>query len=98
MVVVVVHPILVASRRSHRLNASQESVLDQHCECVVHGLTRDGADVGLDGSDDFVGCHVWKQRHCAEDRDSLRGCLDPPLTKQFGSVEGHAAILERFLD
>lgn len=98
MVMVVVHPILVASRRSHRLNTPHESVLDRHGECVVHGLTRDGADVGLDGCRYFVSGHVWLQRHGAEDRDSLRGCLDPALTKQVGSVEGHAAILEGSLD
>jgi hypothetical protein len=65
MMVVIVDPILVASGRSHGLNASKKSVLDQHAEGVVHGLTRDGAEVGLGDESYLVGRHVRSKRYCA---------------------------------
>jgi hypothetical protein len=47
--VVVVDTILEACRRSGELNAPDKTFGNQHAEGVVHGLERDGADLGPDG-------------------------------------------------
>jgi hypothetical protein len=65
-------------------------VLDKDPKGVVHGLTRDGADVGLHGCSYFVGRHVWSQRYGAKYRYSLRGCLDPAFAKLLDRTCDHA--------
>jgi hypothetical protein len=58
VVVIVVHAVLVASRGTHGLDATQKVVVNENGESVVHRLTRDAADIGLGDVSYFVGGHV----------------------------------------
>ena len=60
VVVVVVHPVLVASRRTDGLNPSKKALIDQDGQSVVDRLARNGAEFELRDFGDFVGGHVGR--------------------------------------
>jgi hypothetical protein len=89
MVVVVADAILEPSRRSRRLNASDQAFGNQNAKRVVHRLQRDGADLGADDVSDALSRDVRLTGDRAQDGESLRGDVDAALTKQFSRVDGH---------
>jgi hypothetical protein len=52
--VLVSDPIFVKRWRSGRLNATEDPLLGQDREGVVHRLSRDGTDLGANVFQDFV--------------------------------------------
>ena len=89
MVMVVVNSIFVASRRSNRLDTPQKIVVDEDAKSVVHGLSRNGTDVGLGDVGHFVRRHVWLTRDRAKDSDALGGCLNAALAKLIDRTGTH---------
>jgi hypothetical protein len=90
MMVVVADAILVAGRRAGRLNAPEQTLGDQDGKRVVHRLKRDGADFGPDHLGDAVGGGVRLRRDGPQDRQSLRGDLNPAAAKKICLVGSHA--------
>jgi hypothetical protein len=80
MMVIVVNTVLVASRGSVGLNATEKVVVNQHGEGVIDRLARNAADIRLDDVGHFVGGHVWatgdRPQHCK----SLGRDLNPVFT------------------
>jgi hypothetical protein len=89
MVVIVADAILVACRRAGRLNAPDQARGGEKRQRVVHGLQRDGADLGSDDLGHVVGRDVRLTADCAKDSQSLGGHLDAALTKNAGLIRGH---------
>ena len=98
VVVVVVHPVLVASRRTDGLNPSENALIDQDAQCVVDGLARNRAEFELREFGHFVGRDVGADRHRPQHRDALGGCLKTVVAKLFGRALGHACRLVQTLD
>jgi hypothetical protein len=98
MVVVVADPILVASRRSGRLNAPDQSFGDQDTKGVVHGLHRDGTNFGPDDLGHAVSRNVGLARDCPQDGQSLRRDLNAVLAKELSRVGVHAKRIDQLLD
>jgi hypothetical protein len=98
MVVVVADAILEASRRSGRLNAPEKAFGDQHTECVVHRLERDGADLGPDDFGHRIGRDVGLTRDRAQDSQSLGRHLDTALPKEVCRVGRHDTRINQFLE
>jgi hypothetical protein len=95
MMVVVTDAIFEASRRAGRLNAPEKAFGDQHSEGVVHGLKRDGADLGPDDLGHLVGRDVGLPRDRPQHSQSLGGDLNTALTKKFCRVRRHAVSLDQ---
>ena len=89
MVVVVADPILEASRRSRRLNSSDESRSGQQAEGVVDQLQRDGADLGPHGLGDTISGDVGLASDRAQNSQALRRNLNAVLTKKDSLIDGH---------
>jgi len=95
---VVVDAILVASRRTRRLNAPDQTFGDQHTKRVVHRLKRDGADLGPDDLGNHVSSDVGLTRYGAQDSQSLRRNLDTALSKEVRRVGNHDGMLDQILE
>jgi hypothetical protein len=89
MVMVVVHSVFVASGGTDWLNAPKKSVVHQHAEGVVHGLARDGTDVGLCNFGHFVRCHVRPTRDRTKNGDALGRRLNAAFAKLVDGTEAH---------
>jgi hypothetical protein len=98
MVMVVADAILESSRRTGRLNASNNATDDQDCQRVVHRLQRDGADFRSDNLGDRISGGMRLTRDGAQDRQALRRYLDSALSKQVRRVGDHIAILDQILE
>jgi hypothetical protein len=92
MVVIVADAILEARRRTGRLDAPNEAFIGQEGEGVIHRLERNRTDLGPGGHCHVVCRDVGLTRHRAPNRQSLRGDLNPALTKKFGQVPHHLTI------
>ena len=88
MMVVVAHPVFVASGRTGRLDAADDSVLGQNPERVVHRLTRHRADVGRDHLEHHISRCVRMAANCRHDRQSLRSDAEPVLTQNLSWIRG----------
>jgi hypothetical protein len=89
VMVVVANAILVASRRTCRLDASENLLRDQHVEGVVDRLQRDRADLRSDRVCYCVGRDVRMHGNNAQDGQPLRGDLDSASPKEIGRVGRH---------
>ncbi len=87
VVVVVAHPVLVPRRRSGGLDASQEPGVGERAEGVVHGLARDGADLGADDPVDVVGGAVGPLGHGSQDGEPLGRDLHAVAAQAGGFVD-----------
>jgi hypothetical protein len=88
MVVVVTDSVLVAGRRPSGLDASQDALVGECCEGVVHRLTRDRTDLGPNGSVDVVGGAVRLVGHRAQNRQALSRDLHTVLAQKRIVVDG----------
>ncbi len=98
MVVVVIDPALEEGGRPDGLNSSDESILDQDTEGVIHRLARNGTDVDLSDLGHAIGRDVGVSRYRPQHRQALGGDLDPALAKEVGRCEGHPKRLEQYLE
>jgi hypothetical protein len=89
MVMVVANAILESRGRSGGLNAPNEAFADEDAKGVVHGLERDGPDLGAHDFGNRIGGNVGLTRHRAQDGQSLGGDLNAALTKEFSRGAGH---------
>lgn len=80
MMVIVADSVLVQSGRLSRLNAPNHSLIDQDPERVVHGLSRDGTDIGSGFLGDFVCRAVGSPRNRPEYGQALGRHLQSVLT------------------
>jgi hypothetical protein len=88
VVVVVTHPVLVAGRRSGRLDTPEKPLVDQDSKGVVHPLAGDRTDLGPDGLCNVIGGTVRSIGHRLENGQPLSRDLDPVLAKEVGRLEG----------
>ena len=72
------------------LDAPQDALLDQDAEGVVHGLARDGADLGPDQLGHAVGGDVRVFGHHAQDGQALGGHLEAVFVEESDRVGVHA--------
>ena len=56
VVMVIANSIFVSGNRPRWLYATNQALLDEDAQCVVHGLTRDRTNTRPHGLDQFVGC------------------------------------------
>ena len=98
VMVVVADTVFVACRRAGRLNAADQALGDQHAERVVHGLQRDGADLGSYDLGDGICGDVRLTGHGAEDGQSLRRDLNSTLSKGISRVDGHLGMLDQRME
>lgn len=98
MVVIVVHPILVASGGADRLDTSKKTVLDQYSQCVVDRLARDSANVRLRHVGDLVGRHVRLTGNRPQHRDALSRRLDATIAKLVDRAGTHSLQRSTTLD
>jgi hypothetical protein len=80
------------------LNSSDETLLDQNTEGVVHGLSRDGTDFSLGDLGDAVGRDVGVSRHCPQHGQALGRNLDTVLAKEVSRAKGHSDRLHQNLE
>lgn len=71
MVMVVADAVLVTGWRACWLDTSDDPLIGEGSESVVHGLERDRADLGPDGRVDLGGGAVRSLRHSAQNRQTL---------------------------
>lgn len=97
MVVIIADPILVKRRRTSRLNAPYQPLLNQHCERVVDRLLRDGPDPCTH----FLGNRVHRPvrliRNRPQYREALRRYRDRVLAEQVCKIH-RASELKEVLD
>lgn len=73
VVVMIPDPIFVAGRRTGRLDAPDEALLNQEAERVVNRLARDGSDIGTHILGDGVCRAVGATRNRSQHGQAL-GC------------------------
>lgn len=74
---VVADPCLIASGGTGRFDAADDARVHEGRERVVHGLLGDAADLLARGVGDGVGRGVGLGLHGLQDRNALRGHLEP---------------------
>ena len=79
VVMVVADPVLVARRRPGGLNAADQTPVGQDGEGIVHGLARDGADLGPCLVGHLVSGAVRSSGDRPQSGQALRGDLDAVL-------------------
>ena len=77
--VIVINPILVERRRPGRLDAPDETFLNQHSQGVVDRLPGDGPYLSANIIGNVVSRAVRPLRDRPQDGQSLGGHLDPML-------------------
>lgn len=75
VMVVVANSVLVTSERTSRLNAANQSLLDENPQGVVHGLARNRSDVSSHRFDELIGSCVGMSRNRVAYRQTLCGDL-----------------------
>jgi hypothetical protein len=98
MVVVVTDPILIAGRRTGRLDAPDVTLLGEDFEGVVYSLSRNGTDFGTN-----VTCDVFRRaggptRHSPEYGQTLGRDLDTVLAKKVNWIIRHKYIIGQIMD
>ena len=89
MMVVVAHTAFVKSRGTNGLNATNDASFGQQGECVIHGLTRNSANVGLGLFSNYIGRAVWKSGDCAHHSKSLCCDMEAVGSQYFGEICMH---------
>ena len=89
VVVVVIDPVLVAGRRTCRLDTPDQAAIGQNAQGVVHRLTGDCADLTAYHLFDLVSRPVGPAGHGAEHGQTLRRHLYAPLAKEGGRAGGY---------
>lgn len=84
VMVVVIDPDLIASRRTRRLDAPDEVIFGQDAQRVIDRLTRDGADVGPYQLLYVLRGPVRPAGHSSHDGQSLSGHLNASLPEHVG--------------
>lgn len=83
VVMVVAHAVLVESWRANWLNSTDQTLVDQEAEGVVHRLARDCSDVGLRCLGDVFRCAVGLVGHRSENGEPLRGDVESVAFQGF---------------
>ncbi len=73
VMVVVADPCLVAGGTSRWFDPTEELCRREGTQRVVHGLTRDTAELVVDRSEDRLHVGVGSRRHLLEDGETYRG-------------------------
>lgn len=92
VMVVVSHTVFVPSRRARRLDAPNEPVLNEHAQCVVHGLPRDRPDLAADHLCDLVSRAVRPVRYGPHDGQALGRYLEPLVAEQLLCIVRHGEL------
>jgi hypothetical protein len=82
MMMIVSDPILVASGGTSGLDAAKEALLGERPQRVVHGLTRNRADLGADFLGHGVSSAMRVARDGSKDRQTLSSHLQPMLSEK----------------
>jgi hypothetical protein len=98
MVVVVTDPILIAGRRTGRLDAPDEALLGQDFEGVVDRLSRNGTDFSTNVTGDVFRRAVGPTRHRPQHGQTLGRDLDIVLAKKVVWIVSHECTLDQNLD
>jgi hypothetical protein len=98
MVMVVVHTVFVASCRPDGLDTTKKTVLDQHAKRVVHGLTRDRANIGLRDLGHLVCRHVRLTCDGPEHGNALGSRLNSVFAKPLDRTGAHQMEEYQILD
>ena len=88
MVVVVTDAVLITGRRPGRLDAPEQTLVDQDAEGVVHPLTRDRTNLSSDGLGNVVCAAVRSIGHRPQNGQPLGGDLDTVLAEESGLLGG----------
>jgi hypothetical protein len=83
VVVVVSDAVLVQRRGADRLNAPNETFVDEQAERVIDRLARDRSDVGFGGFGDVFGRAVGLVSDGAKYRKPLRGDVESVALQSF---------------
>ncbi len=86
---VVTGAILVARGRTGRLDPTQEALVDEDAERVVHRLAGHSPDARADVVDHVVGRGMWALGDGSHDRQPLRGDLHTVPAKETTTVDDH---------
>ena len=81
VMMIVTHAILVAGRRSGRLDPADEVLVGQDAESVVHRLAGDRTNDQPNIAGQLVGGGVRAVRHRSHDGEPLSGHLHPVLAQ-----------------
>lgn len=81
---VVVDSVLEACGRTFRLDTTNETPVDQDCECVVHRLTRDGTYFEARHPRNGVGRNVGFGAHRSQYGQALCRRLHAMSSQQLG--------------
>ena len=99
---VISHPVLIAGRRTGGLDTSDEALVGQHAERVVHRLTRDRADLDSHDLGDVVRRAVRASGDRSQDRQTLSRDLQAVLAKKIDGLDGellrHHFSISQILD
>ena len=87
---VVANPVLEARSGPGRLNPPDEAFGDQEPEGVVHGLERDGPDLGPDELCHALGADVGLSGDCAQDCQALGRDVNAALAKEICRLSCHS--------
>ena len=102
VVMVVSNPVLEARRRPGGLDASEEALVGQDSEGVVHRLARDGADLGPHDLSDLVRRAVRSSGHRPQDGQTLGRDLEAVPAEKVGWIgvrlHGHESNISPILD
>jgi hypothetical protein len=90
MVVVVVGAVLVASRRSCRLDTSDQALVGEYPECVVYRLSRNCPYLGPYDLLDVFRSAVRSAGYRPHHRQSLRRDLDLVLSQELDWITANA--------
>ena len=82
VMMIIADPILIPRGRSARLNSTDEILVGQHAEAVVHGLARDGTDNGTDVVRELIGSGMGASRDGLHDGQALGGHVHPRLAQK----------------
>lgn len=93
---VVTDTILVERRGTDRLDAANETLLDERVQGVVDGLPRDCADLLLGPFHDVFGRGVWGASNCAHHGQALSGDVHAEIFEDV--MRGHEFRLDQVLD
>jgi hypothetical protein len=90
MMVIIAHPIFVASRRPGRLNPPNQPLLSERPQRVVHRLPRNGPDLRANLPGNFVRRRMRPPRQHLEHGHPLGGHPQPTSTQEFSRITRHA--------
>ena len=89
VMVVVAGTVFVARRRPSGLDASEERLVGERGQGVVHRLPRDRSDAGPNRGEDVVGGGVRMGRHGPKHSDALSGDVETVTAQELVDAVGH---------